>query len=332
MNKEPIVAIAGATGVIGSEVVSVINDLKLNLGEVRLLASERSVGELYNVLGDEVEVKLLAETDFKGVDIVVLALPETLTQQYTKKALDAGCVVIDTSAHYRMSSEASLIIPSVNIESITKDTKLLACANTCVTQLAPIFKAIMELGGIKRSVVTALQPVASAGKIALDELWDQTMSIFRQAEIESEAFPHQIAFNCFPQIGVMLEDGYSKEERTISEETCHVLNNKFDISVTAVRLPVFHGSSLVLNIETEKDVKVADFYDQIKNIEGIDVIQAYDDYPMPLSVATSSDIVIGRVRQAKSNVLDMWVCADGIRACVAYSVVKMIQQVLKVNA
>jgi len=333
MNKQPTVAIVGGTGVIGSEIVSMINELKLPLGKVSLFASENSVGELYDVLDGEVRVEALDSTDFKGIDIAVFAIPLMLVEKYVSKALKAGCVVVDTSAFYRLKPEASLIVPAVNLCDITKETKLIACPNTCVMQLAPLFQTVKKLVGVKRAVVTSLQPVASAGKIALDELWDQTLSIFRQSEIKSEAFQHQIAFNCIPQIGVFLENGYTTEEMAIQSELRRVLKaDELELAVTAVRMPVFHGSSLVVNIETEEDLEIITLHKNLTEIIDLEVVEAQDEYPMPLSVVTNMENVVARIRKPAARLLDCWIAADGIRACIACGVARILEQVIKVQA
>ena len=330
MNKQPTVAISGATGVIGSEIVSIINDMQLPLGEVRLLGSKNSVGEVYDVLDDEVKVNLLESESFEGVDVAIFALPADVVEKYAKKALSAGCVVIDTSTFFRMNDESLLVVPAVNLEEISKETKMIACPNACVVQLAPLLQVVDKLASIKRVVVTSLQPVASAGKVALDELWNQTMAIFRQAEVETEAFQHQIAFNCIPQIGVFSDNGYTKEELSIAAELKRVLKKKdLQISLTAVRIPIFHGSSLVVNIETERALEVSNLNDQLTNVIDLEVMQAYEEYPMPLSVATNAENIIGRIRKTSDNVLDLWISADGIRAGVACGVARILQRIVE---
>ena len=254
MDNQLNIAIVGSTGVIGSEILSVINDKQLSLGDVRLLASENSEGEVYDVLGDEVKVETLEEDeDFSDDNIVIFAVKADLAEQYIPKALETGAKVIDVSSFYRLKPESFLAARGFNVDQINKDTKLVSSPNVVTLQLVPFLKTVSDSYGIKRVSVTVLQSVATAGKAALDELWDQTMAVFRQSEIVCESFQHQIAFNCFPQIGVFMKNGYTSEEISIADEVRRLLEMpKLPVSVTAVRIPIFHGSSLSVNVETEK--------------------------------------------------------------------------------
>jgi aspartate-semialdehyde dehydrogenase len=332
MRDEPIIAIGGATGVVGNEMISILNEKRFPCSEVRLLASERSVGEIYNVCGEEVAVEVLDEEAFNDVDIALFSMGAALSEKFAPAAVEAGAYVVDNSSQWRMHDNVPLVVPEVNPESISNDAKIIANPNCSTIQLAPVLKVIHEAAGLKRVVVSTYQATSGAGKLALDELWDQTRAVYSQEEIEIEAFPHQIAFNCIPHIDVFLENGYTKEEYKIINESRKILGLKdLRISCTAVRVPVFHCHAESVNVETEEPLDPEQLNQLLDEASGITVFHSYSDYPMQFSVAGTDDIYVGRVRRDVSipHGLDLWIVADNIRKGAALNAIQIAELLLE---
>jgi aspartate-semialdehyde dehydrogenase len=326
MTKKPIIAIAGATGVVGQEMLAVIEQLKVPFKEVRLLASKDSAGELYKVGSDEVAVEVLDEASFQGVNIAFFATSAELSEKYVPIAVEAGAVVIDNSSRFRMDKNIPLIVPEVNFDLLTKDSRTIANPNCSTIQLVPILDVINKAAGIKRVVISTYQAVSGAGKAALDELWEQTRAVFTQKEVEREAFAHQIAFNCIPQIDLLLENGYTKEEFKIINESRKILRlPELKITATAVRVPVFHSHAESVNVETERELSPNTLCELLAKTEGVTVFPTLGEYPMQLDVAGTDEIHVGRIRRDESVPygLDMWIVADNIRKGAALNAVQI---------
>jgi aspartate-semialdehyde dehydrogenase len=331
MKSKPVVAIAGATGVVGQEMLAVLNEGKLPFAEVKLLASSGSVGEVYQVGSDQGVVEELTEKSFEGVDIAFFATSAELSKKFVPIAVEAGAYAIDNSSQFRMESGIPLVVPEVNADQITEKTKILANPNCSTIQLVPILKEIHKIAGLKRVVVSTYQSVSGAGKAALDELWGQTLSVFNQKDIETEAFQHQIAFNCIPQIDVILDNGYTKEEFKIINESRKILGiPDLKITATAVRVPVFYGHAESVNVETVNSIYPDDLVKALSTASGVVVYPNSSDYPMQINIGGTDDIHVGRIRRDESvaNGLDFWVVADNIRKGAALNAVQIAQVLL----
>ena len=331
MKKLPIIAIAGATGLIGNELVVLLEQLHIPYSQVRLFASEESVGEFYKVRDDELTVELLTDSSFEGVDLALFALPEERTKHFIECAIKAGAWVVDTSRYLSQDTSVPLIVPEVNIDSIDPSKKLAANPCSVSIQLASILKVIQEGAGIKRVVVSTYQACSSAGKIALDELWEQTRSVFNMKDIPHEAFQHQIAFNCIPQIDVMLDNGITREEKAIIEHTRRVLNlPELSISATAVRVPVFHSDAVSPNVETIREMSPEQFVKAAHVRGGLSISTDHSEFPLQVDVANSDDVHVGRIR-ADSSVkygLNMWVVCDNIRKGAALNAMQIVKYLI----
>jgi aspartate-semialdehyde dehydrogenase len=332
MKKLPVITIVGATGVVGQEMLSVLNEGLIPFSDVRLLASKDSAGELYKVSGNEAEVQELTESSFDGVDIALFATSGELSQRFVPCAVKAGAYAIDNSSHFRMNPEVPLVVPEVNPDSITKNSKIIANPNCSTIQLVPILDIINKAAGLKRVVVSTYQSVSGAGKAALDELWGQTLAVFNQQELPQEAFQHQIAFNCIPQIDVLLDNGYTKEEFKIINESRKILQKPdLRITATAVRVPVFYAHAESVNVETERDLFPDDLAALLAKAEGIEVYQNASDYPMQITVGGSDPIHVGRIRRDESvpHGLDFWVVADNVRKGAALNAVQIAKIIIE---
>lgn len=331
MNSDPVIAIAGATGLVGNEMVMCLESLKIPYSEVKLFASEGSRGELYQVGNDEVVVETLEEDSFDGVDIALFATSAELSERFVPCAVEAGAFAIDNSSFFRMQDGIPLVVPEVNANTITEKTRVIANPNCSTIQLVPILKLINDAATLKRVVVSTYQSVSGAGKAALDELWSQTIAICNQGQVEVETFQHQIAFNCIPQIDVILENGYTKEEFKIVNESRKILGlPNLRITATAVRVPVFYSHGESVNVETEAPLSPEELVKLLSKAEGIEVYPSLSDYPMQLGAAGSDTIHVGRIRRDESapNALDFWVVADNVRKGAALNALQIAQYLI----
>jgi aspartate-semialdehyde dehydrogenase len=328
MDKKPTIAIAGATGLVGGEMLACIEQRKIPFNTVRLLASKDSVGEVFRVGDSESVVELLNESSFEGVDFALFATDAALSAKFVPIAVEAGAIAIDNSSHFRMQEGIPLVVPEVNPNAIGS-SKIIANPNCSTIQLVPILQVFNQLAGLKRVVVSTYQSVAGAGKVALDELWSQTLSIFNQKEIVAEAFQHQIAFNCIPQIDVLRDDGYTKEEFKIINESRKILSiPNLRITATAVRVPVFHSHAESVNVELERALSIEQLISKLTE-HGI-IVSPDSDYPMQLTVAGTDDIYVGRLRydQSVDHGFNFWVVADNIRKGAALNAVQIMELIL----
>jgi aspartate-semialdehyde dehydrogenase len=296
-----------------------------------LLASKDSVGEVYRFKDKEVEVAELTAGSFEGVDYALFGTSAELSSKFVPIAVEAGAVAIDNSSFYRMHDGVPLVVPEVNLHHVTADTKIIANPNCSTIQLVPVLHVIHELAGLKHVVVSTYQSVSGAGKIALDELWSQTIAICNQQELPMEAFQHQIAFNCIPQIDVILEDGFTKEEYKIINESRKILGmSGLRITATAVRVPVFFGHAESVFVETERPVEPDAVVKALSERVGIVVHAALDEYPMQIDIAGQDDIHVGRVRRDPSveHGLSLWVVADNVRKGAALNAVQIMEKLI----
>lgn len=330
MNREaPVIAIVGATGLVGSEMLVITEERGIPCSEIRLLASKDSVGEVYKFHDKEVEVEELNEESFHGVDFALFGTSAELSAKFVPLAVKAGAVAIDNSSHFRMNPEVPLVVPEVNIGAINKETKIIANPNCSTIQLVPVLGLINELAGLKHVVVSTYQSVSGAGKNALDELWSQTIAICNQQEMSQEVFQHQIAFNCIPQIDLFLDDGYTKEEQKIMNESRKILGlPDLRITATAVRVPVFFSHAESVFVETERSLSPDDLVKALGSRAGIVARDAMEQYPMQIDIAGQDDIYVGRIRKDRSvqNGLSFWVVADNVRKGAALNAVQIMER------
>jgi aspartate-semialdehyde dehydrogenase len=328
VKKDPVIAVVGATGLVGNEMLVVLEERKVPCSELRLLASEDSAGEVYKFHDEEIAVKALNEESFIGVDIALFATSADLSARFVPIAVEAGAVAIDNSSFFRMDPKVPLVVPEVNFSAVGKHDKVIANPNCSTIQLMPVLKAIDTIAGLEHVVVSTYQSVSGAGKAALDELWAQTLAVFNQQEIEKEAFQHQIAFNCIPQIDVVMENGFTREEFKIINESRKILGiPSLRITATAVRVPVFYSHSESVFVETKGPITPEQLYTALSKIKGVSVYTSSDEYPMPLDVAGSDDVHVGRVRVDESvkHGLSLWIVADNVRKGAALNAVQIVE-------
>ncbi|HLE09488.1 MAG TPA: aspartate-semialdehyde dehydrogenase [Thermodesulfobacteriota bacterium] len=330
------IAVAGATGVVGREFLSILAQRNFPVGGIRLLASERSAGEKLAFKGKDEVVRLLSEETFEGMDIGLFSPGAKVSAVYAPVAAKAGCVVIDNTSHFRMDPGVPLVVPEVNPEAIAdyKKKNIIANPNCSTIQMVVALKPIHDAFRIKRVVVSTYQSVSGAGKEAMEELSGQTRSIFNMKGIEKKVFPHQIAFNCIPHIDEFLDNGYTKEEMKMANETRKIMgDDSIKVTATTVRVPVFVGHSESVNIETEKRISPQDVRDILKKAPGVKVVDEPKKarYPMPIDSCEEDDVFVGRIRKDDTveNGINMWIVSDNLRKGAALNAIQIAEILIK---
>jgi aspartate-semialdehyde dehydrogenase len=337
INQEIDIAIVGATGAVGTALLEILEERKFPVGKLYPLASAESAGKRVRFKDKSIVIEELSTFDFSKTQIAFFAAGATVSEKYIPKATKAGCIVIDKSSLFRMNSDIPLIVPEVNPEDLATYIKrhIIASPNCTAIPMAVALKPIYDAVGIERINITSYQSVSGAGNKAIQELAQQTSDILNCKPIRSEVFPRQIAFNVIPQIDDFCENGYTKEEMKIIEETQKIFSDPaLKINVTAVRVPVFYGHSLALHIETRKKITADDARRLLKKSPGIIIIdkQKPGGYPTPVTEMNKKDAVyIGRIREDISccNGLAMWVMADNIRKGAALNAVQIAELLVK---
>jgi aspartate-semialdehyde dehydrogenase len=327
------VGIAGATGLVGEEMASLLESSSLPVSELRLFASADSAGERYAFRDLEVEVEELGTALFDGLDYILGATSADLAESYVPRATATGCRVIDNSSRFRMDDTVPLIVPEVNFAAVTDAHRIIANPNCSTIQLVPVLNALHEIGGLARVVVSSYQAVSGAGRDALDELFEETRALMNQTEYQRDVFPARIAFNCIPAIDTFLENGYTKEEMKIINESRKILGiPDLKITATCVRVPVFHGHAESVNVSLEKETSLPAVLEALTNVPGLLLFPESSAYPMQCDVAGQDHIAVGRVRRDESLPCgyNLWVVADNVRKGAALNAIQILEQLVRV--
>ncbi len=328
-----IVAVVGATGAVGNEMISILEERNFPVEQLRLFASERSEGKTLDFHGNAIKVETLKEDVFDGIDIALFSAGGDRSKQFAPAAAEAGCVVIDNSSAWRMDPEVPLVVPEVNPQDLQWHKGIIANPNCSTIQMVLPLKPIHDDAKIKRVIVTTFQSVSGTGKNAMDELHEQTAAFLNFKDIKPSVYPHQIAFNCLPHIDSFLENGYTKEEMKMINETRKILgDDSIRITATTVRVPVFKCHAESINIETEKKLSAIDVRALLSATDGILVYDAPDKniYPLPIDVAGKDETYVGRIREDNSveNGLNIWVVADNLRKGAALNAVQIAEKLI----
>ena len=326
------VAVAGATGAVGNQMIRCLEEMNFPVHSVEFLASSRSAGRQLRFKGDLVEVKELKEHSFKGIDIALFSAGGGTSQKFAPLAAKDGCVVIDNSSAWRMDSKVPLVVPEVNSHAIAQYSEkgIIANPNCSTIQMVIVLHPIHKKYGIKRVVVSTYQAVSGTGKKAIDELFDQTRAIINFLDYKTHVYPHRIAFNCLPHIDIFLDNGYTKEEMKMVNETRKIMeDDSIAVTATTVRVPVFFGHSESVNVETKDPLSAEDVKALLQNSPGVKVM---DDpqknlYPLATDAAGQDLTLVGRIRKDDSiaNGINMWIVADNIRKGAATNAVQIAQ-------
>jgi aspartate-semialdehyde dehydrogenase len=324
------VAVAGATGAVGNEMIRILEERQFPVGKLTLLASERSVGKELSFRGKPLPVEVLTENSFQGVQIGLFSPGGSISEKYAPFAARAGCVVIDNTSVFRMVPEIPLVVPEVNPQAIAlyKNRGIIANPNCSTIQMVVALKPIHDAVRIKRIVVSTYQAVSGTGKKAIEELTLQTRALLSGQEPVVKVYPHQIAFNCLPHIDVFLDNGYTKEEMKMVNETKKIMNDPtIAVTATTVRVPVFYAHSEAVNIETEKKITADEVRKLLASAPGVRVVDnpSFKVYPLAIDAAGGNDTLVGRIREDESisNGINMWVVSDNIRKGAALNAVQI---------
>ena len=323
------VAIAGATGNVGREMLSILEERAFPVSEVIALASRRSVGSEVSFGDRTLKVKALEDYDFSDTDICLMSAGGTVSKEWSPRIGAQGCVVIDNSSAWRYDSDVPLIVPEVNADAVKdfKKRNIIANPNCSTAQLVVALKPLHVKAKIKRVVVATYQSVSGAGKDAMDELFSQTKSVFTLDEMENKKFPKRIAFNLIPQIDVFMEDGYTKEEWKMNAETKKILDPKIKLTATCVRVPVFVSHSEAVNIEFENPISADEARNILRTAPGCLVIDKREPggYVTPYEAAGEDATYISRIREdvTVENGLEMWVVSDNLRKGAALNAIQI---------
>ena len=330
------VAVAGATGAVGGAMLNVLERRNFPLHELRLLASERSVGKKLKFKDREIEVGLLAENAFEGIDIALFSAGAARSLEFGPAAAAAGAVVVDNSSAFRMNDDIPLVVPEVNAHAIAqyKNRGIIANPNCSTIQMVVALKPIYDRVGIKRIVVSTYQAVSGTGAKAIAELEKQVKDFAVGIPMKNEVYPHQIAFNCLPHIDSFLNNGYTKEEMKMVNETRKIFEDPtIGLTATAVRVPVFYGHSESVNIETERKISAAEVKKLMKTAEGVKLVDepGLSIYPLATDCAGKFETLVGRIREDESieNGINLWVVADNILKGAALNAVQIAEIVAR---
>lgn len=337
MKKEKYnVAVVGATGAVGEQMREVLEERDFPVGELRLLASERSAGQLLPFRDKQFRVDVLNEDSFNDIDIGLFSAGGSVSDKFAPIAVAAGGVVIDNTARFRMEPDVPLVVPEVNAKEIAncKNRGVIANPNCSTIQMVVALKPIHDAARIKRVVVSTYQSVSGAGRRAMEELSQQVSALYNGKELAMEKFPHQIAFNCIPHIDVFVDGGYTKEEMKMINETRKILGEpSMRVTATTVRVPVFCSHSESINVETEKKLTAADVKAILREAPGVIVADEPEDnvYPMPIDAVGKDATYVGRIREDDSvaNGINLWVVADNLRKGAALNAVQIAEILIR---
>jgi len=324
------VAVVGATGAVGNEMVAILERRNFPVNQLKLLASKRGAGTRMEFKGKSYTVEVLDENSFSGIDIGLFSAGGSVSEKFAPIAGEAGCVVIDNTSAFRMDPQVPLVVPEVNAHAIAQypQKNIIANPNCSTIQMVVALKPIHDVARIKRVVVSTYQAVSGTGKRAIKELESQVLAIYNQQEIKKEVYPHQIAFNCLPHIDVFFDNGYTKEEMKMVNETKKIMeDNSIGVTATTVRVPVFYGHSESVNIETEKKLTSQEVREILSKAPGVVVVDNPKkfEYPLAINAAGKDETFVGRIREDESipNGINMWIVSDNIRKGAALNAVQI---------
>lgn len=331
------VAIVGASGAVGQEFLRVLAERDFPIDNLLLFGSQRSAGKTYTFKGKEYTVQLLRHgDDFKGVDIAFTSAGAGVSKEYAEDITKFGAVMIDNSSAFRMDEDVPLVVPECNSEdALTRPRGIIANPNCTTIMMVVALKAFEKLSHIKRVHVSSYQAASGAGQAAMDELYEQYRQVLAGEPVTVKKFAYQLAFNVIPQIDVFQDNGYTKEEMKMYNETKKIMHSDVETSAMCVRVPSLRSHSESIWIETERPISVEEAREAVKNGEGLVLMDEPEkkEYPMPLFLAGKDDVYVGRIRKdlANPNGLTFWIVSDQIRKGAALNAVQIAEYLVKVG-
>ncbi|MEK7369185.1 MAG: aspartate-semialdehyde dehydrogenase [Planctomycetota bacterium] len=332
------VAVVGATGAVGTEMLRILEERDFPLKELRLLASSRSAGKRLKFKDEELAIEELRKDSFKGIDIALFSAGGSVSKEFVPHCVKAGAVAVDNTAAFRMDKDVPLVVPEVNPEEIAKHKGIIANPNCSTIQLVVVLKPIDNAAGLKRVVVSTYQAVSGAGWQAVDELEKETESILSNSgEYKRKIFPHQIAFNALPQIpqsDAFLPNGYTTEEMKMINETRKIMKKpSLRITATTVRIPVIRGHSESVNVETERKLTREEAREILSKAPGVTIMDdpEHQIYPLATLAAGRDETFVGRIREDSSveNGLNLWIVSDNLRKGAALNAIQIAERLLE---
>ena len=332
------VAIVGVSGAVGQEFLRVLDERKFPADELVLFGSQRSAGRKYSFGGKEIEVKLLQQNDdFKGVDIAFVSAGAGISKEFAGTITRHGAVMIDNSSAFRMDSDVPLVVPEVNAsDAKIRPRGIIANPNCTTIQMVVALKAIEDISHIKRVYVSTYQAASGAGASAMDELYEQYRQVLAGEPVTVEKFAYQLAFNLIPQVDVFTDNGYTKEEMKMFNETRKIMHSDVQVSATCVRVPALRAHSESIWVETERPVSVEEAREAFSNGDGLVLMDnpGNKEYPMPLFLTGKDPVYVGRIRKDLANEcgLTFWTVSDQIRKGAALNAVQIAEYLIKEKA
>lgn len=327
------VAIVGATGLVGQELLDILEKRQFPIENLHLLASKKSAGQVLLFNQKPIKVKELTESSFENIDFALFSAGSSVSEKYAPIAAKAGAIVIDNTSFFRMKSDVPLVVPEVNGDAFKTHNGIIANPNCSTAQLVMVLKPIHDEFNIERVVISTYQSVSGAGKEALQELESHTRDNLSGKSNDPTVFPHSIAFNVIPQIDVFQDNGYTKEEMKMIEETKKILDSSINVTATAVRVPVFISHSEAVNIQTTKPIDLEKLTTILDAFNGVTVLDdpATLTYPTPKDVAGKDDVYVGRIRKdiSSENAVDLWIVADNLKKGAALNAVQIAEYIVK---
>ena len=324
------VAIMGATGAVGQELLKILEQRNFPLQNLKLLASERSVGREYEFKGEKLKVELTCKDAFKGVDLVLSSAGASVSKEFAPIAVDAGAIVVDNTSFFRMDPNVPLVVPEVNPEDIKLHKGIIANPNCTTIMMVVALKPINDLSKIKTIHVASYQSASGAGATGMAELKQQYQEIVEGKPVTVKKFAHQLAYNLIPHIDVFTDNGYTKEEMKMFNETQKIMHSDVRCAATCVRVSALRCHSEAISFETERALSVEEVKNAIKNGEGLQLCDdpANNVYPMPLNLMGTDDIYVGRIRKdlACDNGMNIWIVGDQIRKGAALNAVQIAER------
>ena len=332
--KPVSIAVVGATGAVGQEFLSILETRDLPLKEIKLCASHRSAGKRIKVLSEKLVVEETTPDSFTGVDIAFISVSTALSGEFGPIAVQKGALVIDDSSYFRMGPDVPLVVPEVNGADVEHHRGIISIPNCSTTPLVMALHPLNRVNPVRRVVADTYQSVSGAGGAAMDELREQTRTLLDGGQAHPKAQPHQIAFNVIPRIDSFGEDGYTKEETKMINETRKIMHMPdMAVSATCVRVPVYISHSAAVHVEFEDPISPDDARRLLSEMPGVRVVDdpGAGGYPMPLDAAGGDDVLVGRIRKDAShpNGLAMWIVSDNLRKGAALNAFQIAEEVLK---
>jgi aspartate-semialdehyde dehydrogenase len=327
------VAIVGATGAVGEEMRQIVEQRNFPVSELRLFASSRSIGKQLEFKGEKLTVEELKPENLEGIEIVLSSPGATVSKQYVPEAIKRGCVVVDNTSAFRMEPDVPLVVPEVNPQAIKRHKGVIANPNCSTIQMVVVLKPLHDAAKIRRVIVSTYQAVSGTGMKAIVELREQTKALMNGGKYSPKVYPHQIAFNALPHIDVFLENGYTKEEMKMVNETRKIMeDDSIKVSATTVRVPVYRGHSESVNIEFDSEMTPESAKEILSRAPGVKVVDepAKAVYPLAIDCEGKDDTFVGRIRKDDTidHGLNMWIVSDNLRKGAALNAVQIAEKLI----